>query len=707
MDRIPGFRTWTKSLTASCILLAFILLFSSGTAAKDISKMDSTLRAASWMQLQPDRLVNTVPGVSLRKGEAYITVFIEQASTPPPLEDYGAETLLELGSTRLVRMPLASLDAVAALPGVKRMKGDAWVRHALNVSVPANDLGGIRADMVWNEGRWGNLQGQGVIAGMVDTGINLGHNDFLDSSGVSRVVWAKNQETGETCFPRQGGTCSVSDVGDPHGSHVMGVMASNGRGGCNDPNASGLCVGVAPRADIMVVKTPLSGPSATVSKVLEAVQALFTQAILMGKPAVVNLSLGWFVGSHDGQGYYERQFSNVYQLYGGAGYIMVASAGNSALERSHASISVSQSDGAVRRTLSIDCDPYTDAHSEIYGWYDTADGIQVRAFSESEAAPTPEQYWQAFGGSSERNTNYGTVTIAHNITNEDASARGFTITLNEGLTKGRWHVEVRNQGGQTAQAVDLWVSSFFVICTNSVSGYSVPPRFIEDDADPYYTIHPPCTSDDIICVSSYNTKCKGFLDPTSFCKGCSRSFPDSCVPWKEAVGTISHFSSMGPNRVGAQKPAVAAPGQAIIVAGESGQSYFYVAGTSFSAPHVAGVVALMLQANPYLTAAEAEKILIETARPHDGGSPSWRPDWGWGMVDAYAAVARVARDVPTYGPRDLGDGNDFCFIATSAFRDSRSPGMDLMREAGRRILILSVLSLFCLAAMILRKVQVR
>ncbi|MCT7986602.1 S8 family serine peptidase [Laspinema sp. A4] len=43
------------------------------------------------------------------------------------------------------------------------------------------------------------------------------------------------------------------------------------------------------------------------------------------------------------------------------------------------------------------------------------------------------------------------------------------------------------------------------------------------------------------------------------------------------------------------------------------QNYFTIDGTSMSAPYVSGVVALMLQANPNLTPAEVERILIETA----------------------------------------------------------------------------------------------
>ncbi|MCT7981292.1 S8 family serine peptidase [Laspinema olomoucense] len=45
------------------------------------------------------------------------------------------------------------------------------------------------------------------------------------------------------------------------------------------------------------------------------------------------------------------------------------------------------------------------------------------------------------------------------------------------------------------------------------------------------------------------------------------------------------------------------------------QNYEFEEGTSMAAPHISGVVALMLQANPNLTPAQVEQILIETAQP--------------------------------------------------------------------------------------------
>ena len=67
---------------------------------------------------------------------------------------------------------------------------------------------------------------------------------------------------------------------------------------------------------------------------------------------------------------------------------------------------------------------------------------------------------------------------------------------------------------------------------------------------------------------------------------------------------------------------VAAPGSWVVGPYQvnSGQiSYYYLGGTSMASPHVAGIVALMAQKNPALTAAQAESIPTSTAIPLGAG----------------------------------------------------------------------------------------
>ena len=72
--------------------------------------------------------------------------------------------------------------------------------------------------------------------------------------------------------------------------------------------------------------------------------------------------------------------------------------------------------------------------------------------------------------------------------------------------------------------------------------------------------------------------------------------------------------------------------------------YTAMVGTSMAAPHVAGVVALMLEANPDLTPDEVKEILADTATPLPGCAPI---DCGAGLVNALAAVTDAGNDAPT------------------------------------------------------------
>jgi serine protease len=72
--------------------------------------------------------------------------------------------------------------------------------------------------------------------------------------------------------------------------------------------------------------------------------------------------------------------------------------------------------------------------------------------------------------------------------------------------------------------------------------------------------------------------------------------------------------------------------------------YFYV-GTSMAAPHVSGVAALLIAQGIYTTPAEVKSRLESTAE--DKGTPGWDSRYGWGIVNAYAALAGGPEPPPT------------------------------------------------------------
>ena len=140
--------------------------------------------------------------------------------------------------------------------------------------------------------------------------------------------------------------------------------------------------------------------------------------------------------------------------------------------------------------------------------------------------------------------------------------------------------------------------------------------------------------------------------------------------------TIAGYSSRGPRRdngdgnpLNELKPEVTAPGTNIIQAegcvssggcnnflGGDASSNGYTgrgSGTSYATPAVSGVMAMMIEANSNLSTAEIKEILKLTAERKGGPSapdvdPFWNRDFGWGMVDAYAAVT-MAFDLKSQG----------------------------------------------------------
>jgi len=131
--------------------------------------------------------------------------------------------------------------------------------------------------------------------------------------------------------------------------------------------------------------------------------------------------------------------------------------------------------------------------------------------------------------------------------------------------------------------------------------------------------------------------------------------------------TVASYSSRGPRRdngdsnpLNELKPDISAPGTNIIqsegcvtsggcnnnIPGQDASDNTYTgrgSGTSYATPAISGIVALMLEANPQMDPLTVREVLRQTAERKGGATlpdvdPYWNKDFGWGMVDARAAV---------------------------------------------------------------------
>ena len=117
----------------------------------------------------------------------------------------------------------------------------------------------------------------------------------------------------------------------------------------------------------------------------------------------------------------------------------------------------------------------------------------------------------------------------------------------------------------------------------------------------------------------------------------------------QGATAIAPFSSAGPSSCsGGQFPALVAPGTGIRSTKSGGFDATNLAGTSFSAPHVAGALALLLQVAPQLTATEQANLLTQSA--DDLGAPGADSIFGAGSLDLVAAARSLHSPALDFDP---------------------------------------------------------
>lgn len=106
--------------------------------------------------------------------------------------------------------------------------------------------------------------------------------------------------------------------------------------------------------------------------------------------------------------------------------------------------------------------------------------------------------------------------------------------------------------------------------------------------------------------------------------------------------------------------------------------YWFYQGTSMSTPHVSGVAALILALKPEFTPDQVRKTLQTTAE--DKEVSGWDDQYGWGIVDAYAALSSLA---PSVSISLTTDGVvDFGILALGAIADTSGDVQTIQVDTG-------------------------
>lgn len=451
--------------------------------------------------------------------------------------------------------------------------------------------------------------GKGVIIGVVDTGIDFNHPDFRDASNVSRVVRFWDQTMPDDANSPQpygygfvwdstsinNGTCTSNDASG-HGSTVAGQAAGNGL-------ACGQNKGMAPEATIIAVKTDFNRANWTLT-VADACDYIFKVADSLDMPAVVNLSLGSYFGSHDGNDPASEMIETL--LDEKYGRIVVSAAGNSGEYAPYHQTSTVTSDTNFvwfRNRATTQFGPNA-IFFEL--WSDMSDATFDFAFGADTEGPS----WDFRG-----RTNFHSATEAlngvlydtiWNGSNRIATIEVYMDQVGNNLqfqflafidsTNYRYRFETKGSG-----KYDLWSGEEFGL---NYMFPEAPP--LAEFPDSIFYVAPDKNqsivsswncSEKVISVGNFQNR-KGHINKNLI-----------YISYPTPVGSLAPKSSKGPSRHGIQKPNISAAGDmslsaypmALLASAgwnnsiDSNGWHGRNGGTSLASPVISGIAAMYLE----------------------------------------------------------------------------------------------------------------
>ena len=506
--------------------------------------------------------------------------------------------------------------------------------------------------------------GKGVVVGIVDSGLDVAHPDFLDDSGHTRVAWMLDfsrppsgrhpeVESAFGCNDAMQSPCDVLDQADidaalvapgtdrprdllGHGTHVTSIAAGNGGGG---PNAR--YVGGAPEA-ILVVANVTQGPAGEAADVdiAAGMRFVFDRAAALGLPAVANLSLGSDFGPHDGTTPLEKALADmVGQDH--PGRAIVVAAGNSGVlyqgdqpaQRLGVHTQTRVTSGipahATLKAFAGGGEKMLSGNVSLWLTFGSSDDIAVGLDAPGGLSIPPIGLGTKAQASTSDNGLRAAIyngVVDPNVT-LTADTRGAIV-----IWEGAWPAD-----GETILHfegegfVDAWVEA-------RPASASVPFTEYFELATREGTINVPATAPGVIAVGCTVNRTR-WTDSEMHDHDTTGSAHYGLL---SPADSTCYFSAAGPTATGAAKPEISAPG-AIVIAAMSADAapkpgsaslfdapsgacpdgndclvvdsqHAVLSGSSMSSPQVAGAVALLFEREPTLTQPEILLLLEQGAR---------------------------------------------------------------------------------------------